>query len=180
MGGLVKDSVIEGNTIRNCYDDGIQVEGRNENVRVRNNTITGCGLGIALAPNMVGPLYIEGNTITDLQPGEYGLQACFKLGDGGSGTAHFTGNTCKSSGDGFKQTNSGMTKIIASDNCIVVSRYVIELSGAPASGTSFNGNTLYTSDSGRFVKWNGSTYLSLSAFQSATGQEANGVQSQSC
>jgi hypothetical protein len=114
-----------------------------------------------------------------MQPKYYGVQACFKVGDGGKGTVYLTGNTCKTSGDGVKQTNSGLSPIVAKNNCIVVSRYVIELSDSPASGTNFDADTLYTSDSGRFVKWGGSLYTNLAKFQ-AMGQEKNGTQAKTC
>ena len=50
----------------------------------------------------------------------------------------------------------------------------------PAAGSRFDGNCLYTTDPGRFVKWGGQTYGSLAAFRQATGQEASGTQSPTC
>jgi parallel beta-helix repeat protein len=179
-GGFVRDSIIEGNTIHNCDDDGIQMEGRNQNIRVRNNTITQCAIGIAFAPNLVGPLYIEGNTMTNLVPKFYNVQACFKIGQGGSGTTYITGNTCSTAGDGFKQTNSGLSPMVARNNCIQVSRYVIEFFETPGSSTSFDYDTMWTSDSSRFVKWGSSNYSSLTSFRSGANQEQNGQQSTNC
>ena len=62
-GTFDRDTVIENNTIRDCWDDGIQSEGGDQNVRIRDNDISGCGAGIAFAAPITGPLYIENNYI---------------------------------------------------------------------------------------------------------------------
>ena len=182
-GGVYRDTLIEGNTVAHCHDDGIQVEGGNLNVTVRANTIEDCGIGIALAPNITGPLYVEGNTIRNLRIGDYGQQACYKVGDGGKGIAYITGDTCITKGDGVKQTNPGLNPFVTRGNCWLVSRYVIEAEDSFPPGTSFDGDTLWTSDdekAGRFIKWGGTRYGSLTSFIAATGQEKNGVQSPTC
>jgi len=186
-----KDTVIENNTISDCYDDGIQVEGGTQNVVVRNNTIKRAAIGIASAGAQTGPLTIEKNTITEGKPGYYDFSTCFKIGKTGAGTTYFTDNTCILSGSnclapggmgcgGWSQTNSGLNTIVTKGNKISTSYYVIELSGPPAAGTSFDNDCLHTTDTTRFVKWNGQQYDDLAAFQSATGQENNGTQSSSC
>jgi len=178
-GGVYRDTLIEGNTIAHCHDDGIQVEGGNVNVTVRGNRVEDCGIGVAFAPNISGPLYLERNTIRNLRVGDYGQQACYKVGDGGKGIAYITGDICITKGDGVKQTNSGLNPFVTQGNCWVVSRYVIELTTTAAAGTSFEGDTLWTSDPDRFVKWNNTRYGSLPSFQK-TGQETTGVQSPTC
>jgi hypothetical protein len=189
-GSFDKDTIIENNTIDTCYDDGIQVEGGNANIRVRHNEIKKCALGIATAPNLIGPIYIEYNRITEGVPGFYGTVACFKIGNNGVGTAYYTGNTCILPAingvfaDGWKQTNANQNTIISRNNKIHVSRYVAEITtwtnSAQLANTSFDNDCLYTSDSSRFVKWSTGQYLSLAAWKTATGYEANGVQTQNC
>jgi len=183
-GGVYKDTLIERNTVRGCNDDGIQVEGGNVNVHVQDNTVEGCALGIAFAPNITGPLYVERNVIRDLRAdGYYGAQAAFKIGDGGKGVAYLIDNVITTKGDGVKQTNAGLPPIVARRNCLLVSRYVIETGNAFPGGTSFDLDTLWTADddkAGRFIKWGGARYASLSAFRSATGQEPGGQQAQTC
>ncbi|MDP2674381.1 MAG: right-handed parallel beta-helix repeat-containing protein [Dehalococcoidia bacterium] len=179
-GGVFRDALIRENVIRDCADDGIQVEGGNVNVRVLDNTVDGCALGVALAPNVTGPLYVEHNLIRNLKVGYYGAQACFKIGDGGAGATFLTGNTCATDGDGFKQTNPGLSPIVARGNCIQVSRYVIETSGAFPPTASFDFDRLWTSDPDRFIKWDGVRYADLASFNAATGQELNGAASPSC
>ncbi|MPZ14495.1 MAG: hypothetical protein GEU73_08745 [Chloroflexi bacterium] len=179
-GGFDRDTTIERNTIRDCYDDGISAEGGTANVRVRDNLIERCAIGIANAPNLTGPIYFENNTILDGRPGAYGNVLCFKVGNAGSGVAYYTNNRCVLTGDGWAQTNRGNNPIVARGNQINVTRYVIELTTSVAEGTTFDGNCLYTSDPGRFVTWGGVTYTTLDAFRSGAGQETSGSSSPSC
>lgn len=178
-GSFDKDSSITFNQVSQCWDDGVQVEGGNQNVTVADNTISECAIGVAFAPDRIGPLHVLRNTIGSSTPGIYGTLACFKVGDGGSGTAYVTANVCNvnggtATGDGFKQTNSLNSSYVLRDNRMNVSRYVIELSQAPGPGSSFDRDCLYTSDASRFVKWANVNYATLSAFRAATGQEMNG------
>ncbi|MDP2675097.1 MAG: right-handed parallel beta-helix repeat-containing protein [Dehalococcoidia bacterium] len=182
-GSFYKDSVIENNVVTDCWDDGIQVEGGNINVAVRDNRIERCALGIAFAPTLQGPLYIERNTILDGVTGFYGANAAFKIGDSVSsvGTVYLRGNVVNTSGDGVKQTNGGLPVIVADHNVLQVGRYVIETGDATPAGTKYDFDCAFTTDStGRFVKWSGNRYDSLSQFRSATGQEVNGRETQDC
>ena len=179
-GSFDRSTRIARNTIRYCADDGIQVEGGNADVVVEDNRIEECGLGIAFAPNLTGPLTIQRNTIVSSTRGTLGALACFKVGRPGAGIAYLFDNVCQigiaadgQGGDGIKQTNSGLSAIFARTNRFAVSRYVFELSDSPPAGTSFDGDCLSTSDPSRFIKWGNVNYGSLGAFQSATGQEAS-------
>ena len=175
-GGVGNGTIIENNNISNCNDDGLQVEGRVQNVTVRNNTISTCGVGVAVAPVLVGPLTVAGNYIHTLRYAPSTAFFCYKLGDrSGSGAPQitFTNNVCKTgsatspSGEGaggFTQTNGGMAyNITATGNCTETGRYVIEFSDTPATA-NFSNNKYYTTDSGRFVKWGGSR-VNLSGLQ---------------
>lgn len=186
-GGFDKDTTISFNTIDICYDDGIQVEGGTANVRVTDNTIAHAASGTANAPNLIGPIYFERNVITQGTPGNYGTINCFKIGNGGSGTAYYTGNKCilpmvgTEGANGWSQTNSQVTSIVARNNQINVSRYVIELNSvAPGATFSFDGDCLWTSDTGRFVETPQGKFLTIQAWRAATGQEPNGTQSATC
>lgn len=188
-GSFDRDTVIEDNWISDCGDDGIQVEGGDQDVVVRRNRVERCGIGIAFAPNRVGPLTIEDNVILDDDPapGVYGQQACFKLGAGGAGVTTVTGNECRMTfvvvdegGDGFQQSNPGLGPVVSRRNVIQVSRYVIEFSDTPAAGSSFDEDCLFTTDPDRFVKWGDVRYPDLAAFQAATGEEPAGRQTEDC
>ncbi len=69
------DSDIYGNLISHCWDDGLEVEGGNRNVRVWNNYITQTLMAIGNAAGSIGPLYIWGNVAgrSQREPNEPGL-----------------------------------------------------------------------------------------------------------
>jgi hypothetical protein len=56
------DSDIYGNYLSNCWDDGIESEGANRNVRIWGNYIENVLIPIANAATTIGPLYIWKNT----------------------------------------------------------------------------------------------------------------------
>ncbi len=56
-----KDSDIYGNFISDCWDDGIEAEGANANVRIWGNYIDMSFVMIAVAPTQIGPIYIWRN-----------------------------------------------------------------------------------------------------------------------
>jgi hypothetical protein len=56
-----RDSDIYGNHISHCWDDGIESEGANRNVRIWENYIDKTFVKIAIAATSVGPLYIWRN-----------------------------------------------------------------------------------------------------------------------
>ncbi len=55
------DTDIYGNRISHCWDDGIEAEGGNRNVRIFANYIDRCFTGIASTATSVGPLYVFRN-----------------------------------------------------------------------------------------------------------------------
>ena len=80
------DTDIYGNYLERCWDDGIESEGHNRNVRIWNNYIDKTTIAIAAAPVHEGPLYIWRNVIYSSRKGplpehNYG-QPLIKLGGG--------------------------------------------------------------------------------------------------
>ncbi|CAB5172674.1 hypothetical protein D3OALGA1CA_5854 [Olavius algarvensis associated proteobacterium Delta 3] len=80
------DTDIYGNFIERCWDDGIESEGHNRNVRIWGNYIDRTTIGIAAAPVHEGPLYIWRNVMHSSRKGplpehNYG-QPLIKLGGG--------------------------------------------------------------------------------------------------
>jgi len=61
------DSDIYCNFVSHCWDDGLEVEGGNRNVRVWGNYITQCAVMIGNAPTSIGPLYIWQNVVARSQ-----------------------------------------------------------------------------------------------------------------
>ncbi len=60
-----KDSDIYGNFIQRCWDDGIESEGANNNVRIWGNYIDKTFTKIAIASTTIGPLYIWRNIVNE-------------------------------------------------------------------------------------------------------------------
>jgi hypothetical protein len=60
-GNLYRDSDVYGNIVENCWDDGIEVEGANQNNRVWGNYINDTYQGIATRSTAIGPMYIWRN-----------------------------------------------------------------------------------------------------------------------
>lgn len=97
-----RDSDIYGNRLSHAWDDGIEAEGGNCNVRIWGNYITRCYTGVATAATSIGPIYIFRN-VYDLSAKseapndtvEHGPFA--KLGDNyprfGGGRRYFFHNT---------------------------------------------------------------------------------------
>jgi len=186
-GTLDRNSVVENNVITSCHDDGIQSEGGNLNNVIRNNDISGCGTGVAIAPVGTGPLTVEGNYIHDLVMGDLENLFCFKVGSPSSGLARLINNRCvvnssaeqgEGGADGIHQTDPGMSPMYLRNNVFYVSRYVYEIF-EPADFDS-QSNCLVPLDDDYFTEWEGTPYASLAAFQQATGLEQGSTQSEAC
>ena len=69
-----QNSDIAGNYISHCWDDAIEAEGGNENVRIWGNYSTQVGRHLATANTNMGPLYAWRNVAahTETRPGEFG------------------------------------------------------------------------------------------------------------
>lgn len=171
------DTLIAGNTIRECDDDGIQVEGGTHNITVSGNTVAGCLIGVAFAPALGGPLTIVRNVITDPQPRRGEGPAAFKAGDDSTGEVRIYHNSffaAPAPADGFKQTNPNLANIHLLNNAVYAGRYTWE-TYTHTGAVSADYDALYTTDSGRFVKWQNNWHSSLASLRSATGQETHGL-----
>jgi hypothetical protein len=167
--GFRDNSDIINNNVTGCKDDGIQMEGEDVNLRIGGNFVD-ANLGystIAMAAHLVGPVYVYRNTL--YQHGQAGY--CGKLYEGSQGYAFFIHNTCHATGgsDGFVGSSNPFNYFY---NNIIVSSNICMTSFASTSRA--NGN-LYQCGS-YFQNWGGSSYSSVNAFRSATGNEVNGRQ----
>jgi hypothetical protein len=185
-GSFDGQTIIEGNTIRDTWDDGIQVEGGDQGVRVQNNDISGAGTGVAFAAPITGPLYISGNRIHDLVTGLYENHVCFKVGTNGQSNAvtYLTGNSCDVRGgdeaNGIHQSGGdNMTPIVSRNNRYYVEGYVYYI--ADKRGQDYDSDCMYKVDAvtDNFAKWAGTYYPTFADFQT-TGQEAHGVFAATC
>lgn len=82
-----RDSDIYGNQLSHCWDDAIESEGANCNVRIWGNYATECFVGVACASTSIGPLYVWRN-VTDVMrvaPGDWSggfLKTSDRMGGG--------------------------------------------------------------------------------------------------
>jgi len=69
-----RDSDIYGNRLSHCWDDTIESEGANCNVRIWDNYSSDCYVAIATAGTSVGPLYVWRNIsgVMRVAPGQWG------------------------------------------------------------------------------------------------------------
>ncbi len=65
------DTDIYNNTIKHCWDDGIESEGANKNVRIWGNYIDSTYVKIAIAATAAGPLYIWRNIANTSRKGPF-------------------------------------------------------------------------------------------------------------
>ena len=64
-GNMNRDSDIYGNIVRNAWDDALEIEGANMNVRSWGKYLAEFNLGIATAATFMGPLYIFRNVTAE-------------------------------------------------------------------------------------------------------------------
>jgi hypothetical protein len=93
-----RDSDIYGNYIANCWDDGIEAEDDNCNVRIWGNFIEWTFVKIAVAPTTVGPVYIWRNVAgvglkDDIQPWNDVSRGGFLKTNNGGGKTYVFHNT---------------------------------------------------------------------------------------
>lgn len=62
-GNMNRDSDIYGNIVRNAWDDALEIEGANMNVRIWGNYVHECYVAIATAATFKGPLYVFRNVV---------------------------------------------------------------------------------------------------------------------
>jgi hypothetical protein len=92
-GAPVADSDIYGNMIVGAWDDGIEAEGSNKNVRIWGNYIDDTAIGIASTVTHHGPLYVFRNVYNRSRKLEGAADSddrgpFFKSGSGGSNAGH--------------------------------------------------------------------------------------------
>ena len=186
-GTFDRDTTVENNTIVGSADDCIQVEGGDTNVRVRNNDLSGCGIGIAFAAPMSGPLYIENNYIHDLVTGWYDAHVCYKVGTNGSSvaTTYLTGNTCDvrggSEANGIHQSGGDrMTPIVARGNAYRIDGYAFYVADNRGQDYDEDCFTKAYTITDNFAKWNNVYYQTFADFRAGSGLEANGRESSDC
>jgi hypothetical protein len=111
-----KDSDVYGNRVEMAWDDGLEIEGGDQNVRVWGNYLNNTGTGISSTIDSVGPLYIFRNVwnrnqfIDGVAHDADQRQPMFKDGssaDFGNGRRYLFHNTMLQASDGLSQYGLG-------------------------------------------------------------------------
>ncbi len=167
-GGALDNSDIAYNTVTNCKDDAIQMEGDDVNLRVFGNVVTANDgySAVAFQPAIVGPVYVFRNVFK--VTANFGGYA-FKLG--GTAFQFYIHNTIHNT-----QSNDGFAGVTATQ--FLYNNIIVTSGSSPiyswSSSAKFNANLYNRSDGGSiFVS---PDYQTVAAFRSATGQEQQGKQ----
>ena len=173
---------IYGNTIYDVLDDGMEIEGADLNLRVFNNTVNDCHMGISVAPVTKGPAYFVRNEIYYWANSPTQQASALKFGASSAGRVYFYHNTfatTAASQNGLEPSGD-WNNVVSRNNILYSSWYAIEdyYTGSRAS-VNWNYDDIYTTyynpGDPRYVKWLNVKYATLAAWQSATGQEPNGI-----
>jgi hypothetical protein len=121
-----RDSDIHGNTVRGAWDDGIEAEGGNMNVRIWDNRIERTAVGIATAATHHGPLYVfansyvNGRKLSERAPEADDRGPMIKAGDSeryGGGRRYIFGNAARDVGHGISgNSKQPLTNTISRNN----------------------------------------------------------------
>lgn len=135
VGNMNRDSDIYGNLIRSAWDDAIEVEGANMNVRVWGNYLDRYYQGVATAATSLGPIYVYRNVLAASRRSHRNPQGgnMFKVGGRGEfkgGRRYYFHNTSVQPGGPY----GGLPKC---DNCVAWNN-IFDIPG----GTSQQGDSL--------------------------------------
>ena len=169
------------NLIEYINDDCVETDGAGTNCRIYNNTFRNFLTGVSVAPAQGGPTYIMRNLFTgwETHDGYVGYPVKFNVGsDLTIDWVYIYHNTCYTAVAGqpgflFKQY-SYWNNIISRNNIYAGTNYALE-STSNRNPVDFDYDNLYTTASGKLVRWSGNSYTTLSAFYNAEGQEQHGL-----
>lgn len=169
LGGWVTDypetwaleNDVYDNLIEYVKDDAIEPECQAINLRIFRNTMQNLFVGISLAPIETGPTWVLYNVAHTFRPHDKGKGQWVKIsltprGEQPVGEVriyHNTSHTTIEEHNGWGSPGFGNIHFL--NNVVSATRYVFEHSTAgPMPGPNvLDYNNLYTTDPGRFVKW---------------------------
>ena len=148
--GTGSDIDVYGNEFSNAWDDGIEIEGENKNIRVWGNVVRNVFQGFASDRNSrtyYGPVYVWRNIFTDLQtsPGRQGGRGVFKLDNrSGRGGIYLFNNTVSGLGKFVKPNNGvvnqGQYNLTVKNNILEVGGDAYDDGGKVRSGSDLDYN----------------------------------------
>ncbi len=147
-GNVYRDSDIYNNTVKYCRDDGLEIEGGNMNVRIWNNHIDNCFVGIATAANLTGPNYIFRNLITNGRQSDGNIKsAAFKLGSGSTfGAIYIYHTTVNNVRNGLTNWGGAVYNLTARNN--ILNTIQDSIGSTIASSNIYDHNTCANPETG--------------------------------
>ena len=139
------DSDIYDNRISGCWDDGIETEGMNQNVRVFNNFIDRCLVAHGVSATSIGPLYVYRNITNNLQQSAeqsynsgYWFKSQGQIAYGGRVYCyHNTMLTTQDEG-GISDVGKVLSNTISRNNILRSKRAVIDHIGDPQTSCDYD------------------------------------------
>jgi len=183
--GITNETDIYDNILYQHTDDAIEPEGYCANVRLWNNHIQDVHMAFAVAPAAPGPVYILrniayqfGNTRTSLTDGYTAsalkINSGYQTPIGPLYLYHNTFLTDVAGTDAVALLDPGYSTFIrARNNIFAGTRYALYKVNPVV--LDWDRDNLYTTDSSRFVYWQGTRYDASGDFQAATNQELSGI-----
>jgi Right handed beta helix region/Secretion system C-terminal sorting domain len=183
--GFTSNLDIYDNTFDEIGDDAISLDGVATNTRVYNNTFTNFLVGISAAPLQRGPNYLFRNVLYNSASSAWQSNSVytpypFKFNVGSTFVTnwvylyHNTSYSDIANCDGFTFKNySNWYDIVSRNNIYAGANYAFA-SYSASNPINFDYDNLYTSNATKLFYWNNTNYSTLSAFTTASGQEANG------
>ncbi len=183
--GITTETDVYENTFRQHTDDALEPEGHCANVRIWDNTIEDAHMAFAVAPAAPGPTYLlrniaynTGNTRTSQLDGY--TASALKINSGYATPIgplylyHNTFLTEVADTSAVELLNPGASTFIkARNNLMAGTRYALAKYN-PVT-LDWDWDDLYTTNTERFVYWEGTRYDTLAGFRAGTGQETNGL-----
>ena len=177
-GGPYLNSYIYRNVISGVEDDGIEAEGGGINCAVWGNFITNSATtGMAIAPVIVGPMYIFRNVVNSVGT------TCLKLGSSSYGFVYFYNNTFCHGGDegdgaiaATYGSNADVDNMFFQNNIMENYKYTVEEYGI--GRMKFDYDSMYSTRDGLSnplaIKWL-ETQMTWSNWRANYPQEAHGI-----
>ncbi len=147
-GGLNRDSDVYGNTVMSVWDDAVEIEGANRNVRIWGNYVDEAFVAFALAPVTEGPVYLFRNVVfrTRLSDGHASNSGVFMktevMGDVGRAFVfHNTTYTEKGEGGvkiGINGSGTPITRVTTRNNVINAAGDFVNSAGDEGPGVDMD------------------------------------------
>lgn len=182
----VRDIDIHNNDCSDCEDDGIELDFSEHNVRVYDNRLTNCHVGISFQPSRGGPNYAIRNILYNIQSEAFKLHLTptnrkapdWKIGPHRTSGGVILHNTVIKKGTALQVwSNEGPANYFYARNNLLVGiggYWSIDIM-PPMRHADFDYNAYVSDGAKKFANWNGQKYDTIDQFRQGTGMETHGL-----